>query len=47
MDLDAFPRRPGVLAEFVRGAYANVSDLNEKLTAFAMALDMPTLEPDR
>ncbi len=42
MDLDAFPRRPGVLARFV--AVANVPDPNEKLKAFAKALGLSTPE---
>lgn len=44
MDLDALPRRPGVLARFVGVAYLNVSDLNEKLKAFAKALGLSTPE---
>ena len=44
MDLDAFPRRPGVLARFVGVAYLNVSGLNEKLNAFAKALGLSTPE---
>jgi len=44
MDLDAFPRRPGVFARFVGVAYLNVSDVNEKLMAFAKALGLSTPE---
>jgi len=44
MDLDAFPRRPGVLARFVGVAYLNVADLNDKLNAFAQALGLATPE---
>ena len=40
MDLDAFPRRPGVLARFVGVAHLNVPDLNEKLKAFAKTLGL-------
>lgn len=38
MDLEAFPRRPGVFARFVGVADLNVVDLNEKLNAFAKTL---------
>lgn len=44
MDLDAFPRRPGVLARFVAVANLNVPDSNEKLKAFAKALGLSTPE---
>jgi hypothetical protein len=44
MDLDAFPRRPGVLARFVGVAHLNVSVLNDKLKAFAKALGLSTPE---
>ena len=43
-DLDAFPRRPGVLARFVGVAHLNVSPLNEKLKAFAEALGLSAPE---
>lgn len=44
MDLDAFPRRPGVLVRFVGVAHLNVSDVNEKLQAFAETLGLSTPE---
>lgn len=44
MDLETFPRRPGILARFVGVAHLNVSALNEKLKAFAKALGLSTLE---
>ena len=42
MDLDAFPRRPGVFARFVGVAHLNVFSLNENLKAFANALSLST-----
>jgi hypothetical protein len=44
IDLDAFPRRAGVLARFVRVARLNVSDVNDKLQAFAKTLGLSTPE---
>ena len=42
MDLEAFPRRPGVLARFIGVVNVNVHDLNERLEDFAGALGLTT-----
>jgi len=42
MDLDAFPRRPGVFARFTAVAHLNVPDLNARLQALARALRVST-----
>jgi hypothetical protein len=44
MDLDTFPRKPGVFARFVGVADLNVSDLNDKLKTFAKTLGLSTPE---
>jgi hypothetical protein len=41
MDLEAFPRRPGVLARFAGVAHLNVGALETKLDLFAQALGLP------
>jgi hypothetical protein len=42
MDLEAFPRRPGVFFRFVGVTALNNQDLNDKLQAFAKTLGMST-----
>ncbi len=42
VDLEAFPRRPGVLKRFVGVAMLNTEPMAEKLAAFAASLGIPT-----
>ncbi|GEM_PF-1811176 len=44
LDLQAFPRRPGVLARFVGVAHINVDDFKQKLNAFAKSLGLAAPE---
>lgn len=41
LDLEAFPRRPGVLKRFVAVSVVNAAPMREKLQAFASALSLP------
>lgn len=44
MDLEAFPRKPGVLARFVAVAQLNVPEMNKKLSEFASTLGLSSPE---
>ena len=43
VDLEAFPRRPGVLKRFIGVAVLNTEPMAEKLAALATSLGIPTL----